>query len=336
MISPTPAPVLLAEVTRGAATESRHYGHVCAVTSTGEVLLAAGAPDRPTFARSSLKPLQALAAVACGVDEAFQLSDAEVAVMCASHQAEPRHREVVTGLLQKVGAGEELLHCGAHPPLHQGSREELVRSGQPPSRLHNNCSGKHAGMLALARVLGAPLEGYWELSHPVQREILRVVTLFCDVDGEELPFGIDGCGVPTWLLPLRNLALGFARLSEPSALPSREAEAARRVTRAMMAEPGLVSGQGGRNTLFMESLPGALFCKGGAEGCEAAGLPGRGIGIAIKVEDGASRPLSPVLLSLLKRFGVVEEELPHALGTLARPTLTNTCGQAVGEIRSCI
>ncbi|MCC2672881.1 MAG: asparaginase, partial [Armatimonadetes bacterium] len=175
-------PALLAEVTRGGTVESRHYGHVVVVDSTGKVLYSAGDPEHPTFPRSSLKPLQALAALANGTANRFEFTDAEVAVTCASHSAEPRHREAVARILAKIGAAESDLHCGAHPVPHEPSRDELIFAGRAPTAIYSNCSGKHAGMLALARILGAPLEGYWEFEHPVQREIQQVLGAACDTD----------------------------------------------------------------------------------------------------------------------------------------------------------
>jgi L-asparaginase II len=329
-------PALLAEVWRGPAVESRHYGHVVAVDASGRVLFAVGDPERPTFPRSTLKPLQALAGIARGTAERFGFSEAEIAVTCASHAAEPRHREAVARILEKIGAAEGDLHCGPHPVPHLPSRDALVREGRSPTPIYSNCSGKHAGMLALARALGAPLHGYWEAEHPVQAEIQRVLAAACDTDLETLRWGVDGCGVPTYLQPLRELALGFARLAAPETLPEEYGRAARRITAAMTAAPEMVRGEGGLDSVLMRALPGALFCKGGAEGCEGIGLLGRGIGIAVKAEDGGARPLAPVVLSLLRRFGALPEPAPEALRPLLCPEVTNTRGEVVGEVRACV
>jgi L-asparaginase II len=328
-------PALLAEVTRWPEVESRHFGHVVVVDTAGQVLFSVGDPEHPTFPRSSLKPLQALAGIARGTADAFQLSDAEIAVTCASHAAEPRHRAAVSRILDRIGASEADLHCGAHPVSHLATRDELIRAGKAPTPIYSNCSGKHAGMLALARVLDAPLDGYWEPDHPVQREIQRVLAAACEADSSSQRWGVDGCGVPTYLLPLRKLALGFARLADPSSLEERDAAAARRITTAMTAEPEMVRGEGGLDSVIMRALPG-VACKGGAEGCEALALLGRGIGIAVKVEDGSARPLAPVVLSLLQRFGAVPEPIPPSLAPLLRPEVLNTRGDVVGEVRACV
>ncbi|MFN3652856.1 MAG: asparaginase [Armatimonadota bacterium] len=331
-----PEPALLAEVTRGPAVESRHFGHVVVVNSAGELLFSAGDPEHPTYPRSSLKPLQALAAVARGTADYFHFTEAEIAVTCASHAAEPRHLEAVRQILARIEATEDDLRCGPHGVPHIPTRDAMIREGREPTPIYNNCSGKHSGMLALACVLEAPLAGYWEAEHPVQQEIQRILVAACGADRGALQWGIDGCGVPTYLMPLRELALGFARLADPAYLDQSDAEAARRITGAMMAEPGMVRGEGGLDTVVMEALPGTVFCKGGAEGCEAAGIPGQGIGIAIKVEDGAARPLAPVLLALLRRFDAAPRELPAILAPLARPQVLNTRCEVVGEVHSAI
>jgi len=329
---PPPAPELLVEVTRGDTVESRHFGHAAVVDAAGRVLFAVGDAEHPTFPRSALKPLQALAGVARGTAERFAFSDPELAVTCASHAAEPRHREAVARLLARIGATEDDLHCGPHDVPHVPSRDELIRAGREPTRIYNNCSGKHTGMLALARLLEAPLEGYWEPEHPVQREIRAVLTRACDAAAATLRWGTDGCGVPTYLLSLRQLALGFARLAAPASLGDAEA-AARRVTGAMTAAPEMVRGEGGFDTVLMRALPGVVVSKGGAEGCQCVGLLGQGLGLAVKVEDGGARPLAPVTLALLARFGAWEGAPPAALAPLVRPEVRNTRAAVVGEVR---
>jgi L-asparaginase II len=330
------SPALLAEVTRGPAIESRHHGHVVVADAEGRVLFSAGDPDYPTFPRSSLKPLQALAGISRGTADAFAFTDAEIAVTCASHAAEPRHRAAVAAILQKVDCTEADLRCGAHPVPHLPSRDELIREGHSPTPIYSNCSGKHSGMLALARVLGAPVRGYWEAEHPVQREVQRVLATACGTDLATLRWGVDGCGVPTYLMPLRQLAVGFARLAIPERLSGEDTAAARRICAAMNAEPGMVRGEGGFDTVLMGALPGLLISKGGAEGCHAIGVLGRGLGLAVKVEDGAARCLAPVVLSVLARLELLPRTLPDALAALACPVVENTRGDVVGEVRPTV
>jgi L-asparaginase II len=331
-----PLPALLTEVTRGPEVESRHFGHAVVVDTAGNVLFAAGDPEHPTFPRSSLKPLQALAGIARGTADAFSYSAAEIAVTCASHAAEPRHRAAVARILEGIGAGEVDLRCGPHSVSHLPTRDELIREGRAPTPIFSNCSGKHAGMLALARVLGAPLRGYWEGDHPVQREVQRILAAACDTDLASLQWGLDGCGVPTYLMPLRELALGFARMADPRGLADTDAAAAERITSAMNAEPEMVRGEGGFDSVLMRALPGVLLSKGGAEGCQAIGLLGRGIGIAVKAEDGSARPLAPVTLALLRRFDALPRTPPEALEPLLRPVVENTRREPAGEVRSLI
>ncbi|HTE18354.1 MAG TPA: asparaginase, partial [Armatimonadota bacterium] len=271
-----------------------------------------------------------------GTADAFSFSAAEIAVTCASHAAEPRHRAAVARILEGIGAGESDLRCGPHSVSHLPTRDELIREGRAPTPIFSNCSGKHAGMLALARVLGAPLSGYWEGDHPVQREVQRILAAACDTDLASLQWGLDGCGVPTYLMPLRELALGFARMADPRRLEDTDAAAAERITSAMNAEPEMVRGEGGFDSVLMRALPGVLLSKGGAEGCQAIGLLGRGIGIAVKVEDGSARPLAPVTLALLRRFDALPRTPPEALEPLLRPVVENTRREPAGEVRSLI
>jgi L-asparaginase II len=333
-------PDLLAEVTRGGEVESRHYGHIAVVDTEGKVIHSWGNPEHPTFPRSSLKPLQALAGIARGTADHFDFTDAEIAVTCASHSAEPRHREAVARILAKIEATEDDLYCGPHEVPHVPSRDELIRAGKKPTRIYNNCSGKHSGMLALARVLDAPLAGYWDAEHPVQREIQRVLAATCDVELRRLHWGTDGCGVPTYLLSLRQLALGFARLSvassegfDPSHLSDSDAEAACRITTAMIAEPEMVRGEGGFDSVLMRALPGVVAAKGGAEGCQCFGLVGEGLGVAIKVDDGSPRALAALSLAVMRKLGVLPNPVPEALQPLLQPSIPNTRGEVVGEIR---
>lgn len=326
------APTLL-EVTRGPAVESRHAGHVVVVDADDRLIFAAGEPGRRILPRSALKLLQALPTLALGAVEAFGLTGAEVAVMVASHAAEPFHLAAVRGILAKIGASEEDLFCGPHPPGNAAAAAELILRGEAPRAIHNNCSGKHAGMLALARLLEAPLAGYQEPKHPVQQEIRSALFGLCGVDAQRLGWGTDGCGVPTYLMPLRSLALGFARLARPERLPLAFAEAARAITGAMRAHPLLVSGTGGFNSELLAAAGGTVFAKSGAEGVFGVGLPGRGWGMAVKIEDGNPRGLPAVIVAFLEAAGVLDAQARERLAPFRRPAVRNTRSVAVGEIR---
>ncbi len=327
---------VIAEIIRGRHLESRHFGHVAVVDGNGRVLFAAGNPERPTFPRSALKPLQALAGIIYGTDREFHFTDAELAVICGSHRAESRHLGAVQSILQKIGATEENLHCGPHPVADVTTREELIRAGQAPTAIHSNCSGKHAGMLALAKVLRASMDGYWNIDHPVQQQVQRICYAVCGDESEhKLKWAIDGCGVPTYLLTLRQLAWGFARLCAPEHLEQAHADACRRVSGAMMAEPDMVGGIGARDSILMRRLPGVI-AKGGAEGMQAMGIIGRGIGVAIKVEDGADRPLWPICLSILRHLGALSDPLPGDLLQASQAEINNTRGDRIGCVRACV
>jgi L-asparaginase II len=328
---------VIAEVIRGQHIEGRHWGHAVVVDIGGRVHFSVGNPDHLTFPRSSLKPLQALAGIVGGIDQRFQFTEAELAVVCGSHRAEPRHRAAVRSILMKIGATEEHLHCGPHLVADIATRDTLIRAGQLPTAIYNNCSGKHAGMLALAKVLGAPMDGYWNIDHPVQQQIQSICREVCGVDDKSsLEWAVDGCAVPTYLLTLRQLARGFARLCAPGPLQLPYTSACSRISASMMAEPDMVGGTDARDSVLMRQLSGGVVAKGGAEGVQAMGIAGRGIGVAIKVEDGADRPLWPVCISILQRLGVLPESLPSDFPDAWQAEIKNTRGDRVGCVRACI
>ncbi len=329
----SPPPAFLAEVTRGPAVESRHLGHVAVVDTAGTVVFALGDPVRPTLPRSAVKPVQALPTVSLCAAQRFGLTAAELAVMCASHAAEPFHLEAVRGILAKIAASEADLRCGPHPPGDPDVAAALARAGESPTSIHNNCSGKHAGMLALSRLLDAPLAGYWEPEHPAQRAIRHALALTGDLDAEHVSWGTDGCGVPTFLLELRQLALCFARLANPTTLPAAEQRAAEALVRATNERPEMVSGTHGFCTALLRAGEGRLLAKGGAEGCYAVGLRGRGVGLAVKMEDGSPRAVPAVVLALLERLEALAPQALEPLAGFRRPPLRNTRGDVIGEIR---
>ncbi|MCS6779763.1 MAG: asparaginase [Geminicoccaceae bacterium] len=318
------------EVWRGDRVESRHRASLAVADRAGRLLLAVGEVDRPVYPRSAIKPLQALPLVESGAADAFGLGDAELALACASHGGEPEHLAVVRAWLDRIGLDASRLACGAHPPLHGPTAERLLAAGGRPTRLHNNCSGKHTGMLTLARHLGAPLEGYARPEHPVQVLIRDVLAALAD-GRLETPPAIDGCGVPTWAIPLSALATAFARFAAPDDLPPPRAAAARRIARAMLRHPVLVAGTGRLCTALLEQ-GGGLLAKTGAEGVYVAALPERGLGLALKVEDGAARAAEPALLAALAAMGWLPAAAATALEPFARPILRNHAGEPVGRI----
>jgi L-asparaginase II len=319
-------------VRRGDRVESVHRVAYAVADAGGTVLHHDGAIDRPVFPRSAVKPLQALALIESGAAERFDVSERELALACASHGGEPMHTELVAAWLKRLGLDPSALECGAHAPSHESTARQLIAQRQAPSALHNNCSGKHTGMLALALHLGVPTAGYSRPDHPVQQ---RVVAVLAAMAGVTLPSpAIDGCGIPTYPLPLANLALAMARLADPGPDPHDapgRAMACQRIRAAMSAHPLLVAGTERACSAIMTAAPGVLV-KTGAEGVYVAALPDRRLGLALKVADGASRASVVALLALLTKLGALDPAVSPALGPLAAPEIRNHAGTLVGRI----
>ena len=331
------------EVTRGALVESVHYAHAAVADAGGNLLFAAGDGERVTFLRSSAKPLQALAMVESGAAERFGLTDREVAVTCASHYGEPFHVEAVQSILQKIGLDEEALACGTHPPTHAPSAAALIRAGEPPRKIHNNCSGKHASMLALCQHAGWPVAGYTAPEHPVQQRLRQVVAAVSGMSPDDVYVAVDGCNAPVFALPLRRIARAFAVLGRPdgqhtdggqaAGLSAARAAALRRISRAMRTHPEMVSGTGGFTTDLMRVAGENIVSKSGAEALFCAGALAEGWGIAVKIEDGDARAHPALVPQLLAALGVISPAQRDALRALHPPSVHNTAGVAVGEVR---
>lgn len=329
----------LVAVRRGGLPESVHRGRYAVVSPGGEDLAAVGVAEGFVWLRSSAKPFQALALFASGTADALGLSEEEVAVACGSHSGEPRHLAVVRSLLRKAGLSEGDLQNGTHPPMHAPSAARISRSGEEPRRVHGNCSGKHAGFLAVSAHAGWETGEYRDPDGPLQKLVRATVAEACGLGGpDEVRLAGDGCGVPVLGMPLGNLALGFARLAAGGAgtgLPDGLAAGLRRVRDAMRAHPLLVAGTGRFDTRLMEaeSESGAelgLVVKGGAEGVFGCGVPegrGRGaMGLALKVSDGAGRAVAPAAVAALRGVGV---HVPEELG---RRSVKDLHGEVVGEV----
>ncbi len=323
------APVAIL-VWRGERVESRHRVSYAVADAAGARRHVAGDPDRPIFPRSAVKPLQALALLESGAAERFAVSQAELALACASHGGEPFHVEAIGRWLARLGLDQTALECGAHPPLHAPSATRLVVAGRAPEPVHNNCSGKHTAMLAVARHLGAPLAGYTAADHPVQRRVAATLAAMAGVDAVPVP-ALDGCGLPTYPLTLGELATAYARLGDPAGLAADRRAACRKICAAISAHPKLIAGSGRACTAIMTVAP-KLVVKSGAEGVYGAALPALGLGLALKVEDGGSRAAPAALLALLEAIGALGREQRSALDEVARPVLRNHSGRVVGRI----
>jgi L-asparaginase II len=329
-IDPNP---LLVEVTRGPIVESRHRGAVAVVDHTGAVRASWGDINAAIYPRSAIKSLQAIPLVESGAAARLQLSDAELALACSSHNGEPAHVAAAAAVLARLGLSESDLECGAHWPSHQGSAHALAAAGATPTQLHNNCSGKHAGMLAVAQALGAPTSGYVEREHPVQRQIRQVLEAMTGCALHDAPVERDGCSVPTWAIPLHGLALAFARLGSPASLPEARRLACERIRRAVMAAPFMVAGTGRYDTRLMEALHPRVFAKTGAEGVFCAAVPELGVGIALKCDDGSARGAEMMLSSVLDTLGVIGTADRERLGDLLVVPIVNWRGYQTGSIR---
>lgn len=326
------SPVLV-EVTRGTMVESRHRVAFAVCDSEGRVKRSAGNIDRPVYARSSIKPLQALALVETGAAEAFDLGDAEVALACASHSGEPRHVETVLAWLKRIGCGVDDLECGPQEPERREHLRELYLSGDEATAAYNNCSGKHSGFLSVARHLGHPTKGYIDYEHPVQQRILGILEAMTGLDLGAAPRGVDGCGIPVIGVPLGNTALAMARLADPRDQPEDRQAACARIRRAMAAEPFMVAGTGRFCTAVMSALKGKALLKTGAEGFYCGALPELGLGIALKVEDGNGRAASVAMGSILRQLGVIDDEDAATLAQSLAPPVLNRARREVGRIR---
>lgn len=325
---------ILVEVTRSGRVESVHRGRVAVVDSQGAAMFEVGDVEAAIFPRSAAKPLQALVLVESGAAEAYGLGDQQLALACASHQGEPRHVGLVGEWIGHLGLSPSSLECGAHWPYHATSARQLVGIGAEPTTLHNNCSGKHAAFLTVALHLGLDHVGYVAEDHPVQRLVRDVLAEMCGVDGEALPYGIDGCAIPTYAMPLSALALGMARLARPDSLAPTRRTAAQRVVAAMSREPFLVAGSDRYCTRLMSAARGAVVVKTGAEGMFTGAVPGLGIGIAVKCDDGAGRAAEVMMTAALRRLGVFDHALATRVPELDRALVHNRRGAEVGELRA--
>jgi L-asparaginase II len=330
----------LVEVRRGSITESRHRGHIVAVDGDGQIVAELGAPHTLTFLRSSSKPHQAIPLVAMGAADRFDFTEKEVAISCASHNGEQIHTETVARMLEKIGLDESALKCGVHEPYSMDAARELGERGEQPTQLHNNCSGKHAGMLALALHLNAPTETYDQPDNPVQLNIVRRISQFSGVPVEDIAIGIDGCGVPTFGVTVRAMALMYARLvAPPGDFDDETRQASRRIVSAMSNYPEMIGGRAERlDTVIMQAAQGRVISKVGAEGVYTAGvLPSeewpRGLGLALKIEDGEDRRARPtVVIESLRQLGVLKAEALEAVRQYASFPIQNRRGDKVGEV----
>ena len=318
---------VIAEVTRGGIVESRHTGAVAVLDATGRVVHASGDIEVAVFPRSAVKAFQCLPVIESGAADRFGFTAEEIALACSSHSGEAEHVRVARSMLAKAGNSEASYECGAHWPIAIAAHHDLVKHGQEALAVHNNCSGKHAAMLALSRQLGVSPKDYVRREHPVQQAVAAAISRLCDCDADAQPCGVDGCSVPTWAIPIRAMALGFARFTDPANA------AAARIIAAVRAHPFLVAGSDRFDTDLMEALP-RVFIKTGAEGVYCGCVPHAGLGIALKCDDGAGRAAEMAMAATLARLDVWTAEEHDALCRFARRDLENWRHIKTGELRA--
>jgi L-asparaginase II len=317
---------IIAEVTRGSIVESRHRGAYVVCDAKGKILISAGDVSAPIYPRSAIKAFQCLPMIESGAADAFGLTDEEIALCCSSHNGEAEHVRVAKSILAKCQIEENCYECGAHYPSSKEATYELVRHGEKPQQIHNNCSGKHAGMLALAKQLGVDNREYVKLNHPVQKAIAHTIEKLCEVDLSQAPVGVDGCSVPTWAMPLHNMALGFAKLCDETYAPYE------RIIRAARNHPFMIAGTGRFDTRVMQAVP-RLFMKFGAEGVFCGSIPHAGLGFAVKCDDGAARAVEVAMISVALKLDVWTPEERAKLVSFHHDTLKNWRKIEVGEVR---
>lgn len=322
---------ILVEITRGGIVESAHRGAIAVTDIDGKLVAKWGDIEAAVFPRSAFKSLQALPLVETGAADSWRLGDEELALACASHSSEPMHVERVEAWLARIDCRESDLACGPHLPFHEPTAHAMLRAGKKPCRLHNNCSGKHTGFLSVARHLKIATDGYERPDHPVQVLAREAIADLCGLQPSAMPIGIDGCAAPNYAIPLQNLAAAMARLGAPAKLPPARAEAAARLVKAWKAHPLLVSGTGRACAEMIEAASGRTVVKTGAEGVFTAVLPDKGLGIALKIDDGGTRAAEAALAKVLVLVGAAEED---ALAKYIKPPVRNWRGDVVGERRT--
>jgi len=329
---------ILAKVIDGETVESIHRGHLLIIDGLGNEIVRIGNPETVAFIRSSAKAFQLIPCLLSGAAEKFGFIESEIALACASHSGEKIHVETAEKMLKKAGLSESDLKCGTHIPFDEKRAEEMLRNSEKPTQLHNNCSGKHAAMLAFAKHIGADIKTYDLIENPVQQAILETVSHFTETPKDEIPIAVDGCAAPNFALSVRAMAKGFLKLVfPPEDFDDNLREACRRIVTAMMNYPELVGGTERLDTLLMNAARGRIISKIGAEGVWLCGvLPSpeykKGLGIAMKIEDGDDKRARAVIsVEVLRQLGIFEAETLQNISPLP---IKNRRGEAVGKVEA--
>jgi L-asparaginase II len=321
---------ILVNTLRGDVIENRHRGAIAVCDPAGRLVHAWGDVDALVYPRSSVKTLQALPLVESGAADHFNLDDAELALACSSHNAEPGHTETVQGWLKRIELDEDALECGAHAPYHVPSAEALLLSHVEAGRIHNNCSGKHTAMLTTCRFLGEETHGYIERDHPAQQRWFDSLGEMADVDMRRLPWNRDGCGIPVIAMPLKSIAAAFARIAAPDDLAATRAAAVERLGNAIASNPFMVAGSGRLCTEVIELSGRRTLVKTGADGVYTAALQEQGLGVALKIDDGNGEAAQVAVLAVLRHLGGLHSDELEALAPRCRMPISNTRGVITG------
>ena len=323
---------LVVEVKRSIFVESAHLVDAVVVDVNGKIAAKYGACESLIFPRSAIKMIQALSFVESGAVESFDLSDKHIAISCASHLGETMHTKLVQEWLEKIQLQENFLECGSHFPYDESARNELIRKEQVPHAIHNNCSGKHCGMLTTALQLKESPRGYSQYDHPIQKRLRKILSELAGQNYEKIPWGVDGCSIPTYALPLESIAKSMTALLPGAKVSSERAHAAARILKSIQAEPLLISGTKGLCSQIIKISKGRVIAKTGAEGVFTALIPEQGLSIALKVHDGATRASESAIVHLLHSLGGLTEAEVLSLKITTGAILKNWSGLAVGEI----
>ena len=329
---------ILARVIRGDTVESIHRGHFIAIDGEGNTISEIGDPSMVTFYRSASKPFQAMPLITSGAADAFGFSEEEIALSCASHSGEARHVRIAELMLERIGLTESYLRCGTHLPFYEKEAERMMRAGEYPNQLHNNCSGKHAAMLAVAKHLDADLESYEDFDHPVQKAILSAVAEFAEIPSGQIALAVDGCAAPNFALPISAMARSFLNLvSPPESFDQDSRSGAGRIVSAMTKFPELIGGTERLDTMLMQAAEGRIISKVGADGVWLCGvLPSEkfptGLGIAIKIEDGDDKRARPVVaVAVLRQLGILSKD---DLREISPMPIKNRRSEIVGKVEA--
>jgi L-asparaginase II len=324
---------ILAKVYRGKTVESIHYGSVAVVDSSGRLIYRVGDPNFVTFLRSSAKPFQAIPVVEWGVAEAFGFTQKEIAIISGSHNGEKKHVKAVRSILKKIGLNKSFLLCGTHVP-HYYTALGITPPKRKFSPLQHNCSAKHAGMLALCVYKNWNLKNYLKPSHPVQKLILKKISGLCEYPEKKIQIGIEGCGTPTFALPIRNMAIGFSKLVTFRSKDEITSQALQVVADSMWKYPDMVSGKGRLDYALVNASRGKLICKAGAEALHCAAVLDKGWGLAVKIIDGTRRAVNPASVEVYRQLGILKKSHLKELRDFASPSIYNHKKVKVGFIKS--